>query len=99
MRSAPTNSTGEISPPAPPTASASALRGSCAVGSGEEPPANHRVVLWSSVISVEVDPPDVGGDIHLVRMVGVHQQRQDQCDEGRDSQEQLRASHRRIIAQ
>ncbi|MDP3156633.1 MAG: hypothetical protein Q8N23_28435, partial [Archangium sp.] len=42
--------------------SALALCTSRTVGSGEEPLRNHRVVLWSSVISVEVDHLIVGGD-------------------------------------
>jgi hypothetical protein len=57
-------STGEISPPAPLSASASALRALCAVGSGGDLPPRHRVVLWYSVMSVELDHPGVGGDKH-----------------------------------
>ena len=39
-----------------------ALRAPRAVGSGEEPSQDHRVVLWYSVIPLELDHPDVGGD-------------------------------------
>ncbi|MGQ0508543.1 MAG: hypothetical protein ACT4TC_24865 [Myxococcaceae bacterium] len=39
-----------------------ALRDLCAVGSGGEPSVGHRVGLWISVIPVEVDHLDAGGD-------------------------------------
>ncbi len=60
--SARTNSTGEMSPTAPLTVSAMALRDLCADGLGEEPCASHRLVLWISVMSVESDHLNVGGD-------------------------------------
>ena len=40
-----------------------ALRAVCAVGLGEEPSGEHRVVPWSSVLSVEVVPLLSGGDM------------------------------------
>src|SRR5688500_3143521 len=61
-RPAHSNSIGERSPPAPPTASASTQRHLRADGLGGEPSATHRLDLWLSVISVELDHLVVGGD-------------------------------------
>ena len=41
-----------------------ALRDLGAVGPGGDPSAHHRLDLWISVMSVGMDHPDVGGDMH-----------------------------------
>jgi hypothetical protein len=70
--SARTNSTGEMSPTAPLTVSAMALCDLCADGLGEEPCASHRLVLWISVMSVESDHLNVGGDrLHALAGLGL----------------------------